>query len=130
VRRPYVSLILELHNIAVHEGEGHGPPYLKDVKKALLRIAEKAPGSLPKYYMEGTPWEAKVVRADYLVRSPLELARLIEAILEELKDMEFEIYIAKIDEKGELVGNSLSWPCLWHIPEEAEEEEAPPWDKP
>ena len=123
MRQPYVSLILELHHIAIHEGEGHGPPYLKDVKKALLRIAEKAPGSLPKYHMEGDPWKARVVKADYIVRSPLELARLMEAILEELKDMKFIIYIAKLDEKGKPVGNCLSWPCLWHIPEETEEEE-------
>ena len=128
MRQPYVTLILELHHVAIHEGEGYSPPYLKDVKKALLRIAEKAPGSLPKYYMEGDPWEAKVIRVSYLVRNPLELAHLIEEILEELKDVKFEIYIAKVDEKGKLVGNCLSWPCLWHIPEETEEEEAPPWE--
>ena len=130
MKRPYVALILELHHVAIHKGEGYSPPYLKDVKETLLRIAEMAPGSHPKYYMEGDPWEARVVRVEYLVKTPLELARLIEVISEEFKDVKFVIYIAQVDEKGEPVGDYLSWPCLWHTPEETEEEETPPRNKP
>ena len=130
MRRPYVALILELHHVAIHEREGYSPPYLKDVKEALLRIAEMAPGSHPKYYMEGDPWEAKVIRVNYLVKSPLELARLIEIISEEFKDVRFVIFIAQLDEKGEPMGDQLSWPRLWYTPEETEEEETLSRNKP